>query len=303
MRPGTCVIGGFLRHRDRVRCGMRQPLTSRSDPAQSSKRLTRGVTASPRACPRHRRVRPNAAQSDRCPAPQTTPLSVSRLELAKADRACRFAGKPGTLPPQSTPEATASPAAEATDEKPERKPDRAKYAAVDLSEVDEDFALQGEYVGGSLRRRGGGFGLQVVALGNGRFDAALLAGGLPGDGWDGVTRYELTGQRSGDWVTLEGDGYRAEVSAEQARLANSEGGSLAELHKVRRVSPREGAQPPRGAQVLFNGTSSDAFEKAEMSGDGLLNAGHLRSLPSRTFTCIWNSARRTCPMRGSRKGQ
>ena len=81
---------------------------------------------------------------------------------------------------------------------------------------------------------------------------------------------------------MEGDGYRAEVSAEQARLANSQGGSLAEMHKVRRVSPREGT-PPRGAKVLFNGTTSDAFEKAEMTGDGLLSAGALTKLAVQDF--------------------
>ena len=186
-----------------------------------------------------------------------------------------------TQPPQNPAEATAPSATEAAGEKP--KPKRARYAAVELSEVDEDFAFQGEYAGRSLRRRGVAFGLQVVALGDGRFDAALLAGGLPGDGWDGVTRYELTGQRAGDWVTLEGDGYRAEVSAEQARLANSDGVSLAELHKVRRVSPRQGAPPPPGAQVLFDGTSVGAFDKAGMSSDGLLRAGALTKLAVQDF--------------------
>lgn len=185
-------------------------------------------------------------------------------------------------PSESTPE-TATPPAEAAVEKPPRKASRAKYAAVDLSEVDGDFALQGEYVGYSLRRRETIFGLQVVALGDGRFDAALLPGGLPGDGWDGVTRYELTGQRSGDWVTLEGDGYRAEVSFETARLGDTQGVHLAALHKVRRVSPREGAPPPPAALVLFDGTSVEAFAKGNMTSDGLLKAGALTGLAVQDF--------------------
>ena len=43
---------------------------------------------------------------------------------------------------------------------------------------DPDFSIQGEYGPGS------GYGAQVVALGNGSFDAYILEGGLPGDGED-----------------------------------------------------------------------------------------------------------------------
>ena len=44
---------------------------------------------------------------------------------------------------------------------------------------DQDFQIQGEYVGklGDGRQ----LGLQVVALGDGRFEGYLYPGGLPGD--------------------------------------------------------------------------------------------------------------------------
>ena len=47
---------------------------------------------------------------------------------------------------------------------------------------DPDFALQGEYLA-SVEE--GKIGIQVIALGEGEFEAVLSNGGLPGEGWDG----------------------------------------------------------------------------------------------------------------------
>src|SRR5262249_10994421 len=44
-----------------------------------------------------------------------------------------------------------------------------------------DAKVQGEYVGGV--RGGGRLGCPVLALGDGRFQAGLFPGGLPGGGW------------------------------------------------------------------------------------------------------------------------
>src|SRR5687768_14461989 len=73
-------------------------------------------------------------------------------------------------------------------------PDAAKFAVTDAALADADFALQGEYLG--YVAVAGGFeyaGLQVVALGDGKFEALYLKGGLPGAGWDRRTKTKLAG--------------------------------------------------------------------------------------------------------------
>ena len=65
---------------------------------------------------------------------------------------------------------------------------------------DPDFAIQGEY--GSAKA-GAPTGVQVVALGDGKFDAYVLQDGLPGLGWTREkSRTVLTGSRNGEKVTF-----------------------------------------------------------------------------------------------------
>jgi hypothetical protein len=72
--------------------------------------------------------------------------------------------------------------------------------------TDPDFALQGEYSGEITTNEGKlKFGVQVIARGNGKFDAVGYAGGLPGDGWDATTKFPARGEKSGDSVTFTGD--------------------------------------------------------------------------------------------------
>jgi hypothetical protein len=149
-------------------------------------------------------------------------------------------------------------------------------AATDPAEADEDFAIQGEYAtAGDAPQAGGRWGLQVVALGGGKFDAVLLQGGLPGDGWDRAARLPLAGQRGAQWLDLEGSGYRVRIAQGEAKLADGADHPLAVLRKVQRTSPTEGAPPPPGALVLFDGKSVDQFVEAKMTADGLLEAGAL----------------------------
>ena len=63
---------------------------------------------------------------------------------------------------------------------------------------DPDFSTQGEYF-----KEGSAYGIQVVALGDGNFDAYILEGGLPGLGWTkGKLRIKLTGKREGENITF-----------------------------------------------------------------------------------------------------
>ena len=54
-----------------------------------------------------------------------------------------------------------------------------KNAVTSVADADADYQVQGEYTG--VLTDNGRVGLQVVAMGKGKFDAALLRGGLRRD--------------------------------------------------------------------------------------------------------------------------
>lgn len=147
----------------------------------------------------------------------------------------------------------------------------------DPGQVDEDYAFQGEYRGYQRSRptdrSSESVGLQVIALGEGKFAAVKYYGGLPGDGWMGRGRYELQGSRLDGVVILRGGQYDIEVDGTLARIYTYDGRDAGILHKVERVSPTMGAAPPPGALVLFDGTGTQHFKNAKMTPDGLLLSG------------------------------
>ena len=68
---------------------------------------------------------------------------------------------------------------------------------------DPDFAIQGEYATtAEIGKEVGGHGLQVVALGDGKFQAALYKGGLPGSGAESNEFVLLKGETEGDKTTF-----------------------------------------------------------------------------------------------------
>ena len=145
----------------------------------------------------------------------------------------------------------------------------------DLSQVDPDYHIQGEYVG-SIPLSGycRPIGLQVVARGHGEFEALLYRGGLPGNGFDGSLRLKLTGSWIDDRVVLGGEdlvvilqiGYAAVVK-------NSAGQRLGFLQPVKRLSPTLGAIPPANAIILFDGKNTERLTNAKVTPDGLLEIG------------------------------
>lgn len=146
----------------------------------------------------------------------------------------------------------------AADEKKEKK------AYLDPKEAGPDFAVQGEY-------KGGDYGAQVIAEGDGKFAVVVYKGGLPGDGWDGKTRTRLRAARDGNTVKLTGG--KAEGTIGDGQLTATVGSDRLSLNRVERTSPTLGAKPPRGAVVLFDGTSADGWNNGKLVEGNLLNMG------------------------------
>lgn len=149
-----------------------------------------------------------------------------------------------------------------------------------------DFAVQGEYTGvvcwQGWRQS---VGLQVVALGDGQFDALLYSGGLPGNGYAGGTKTKLNGGRDGGSVVLKGDQVAARLQTGYAvTLTNAYGQWLGYLQPMHRYSNSTGASPPPGAIVLFDGKQTNHLKNAKVSEAGLLQIGTETVDPYRDFT-------------------
>jgi len=147
----------------------------------------------------------------------------------------------------------------------------------DPAKVDADYAVQGEY-SGEITREGqkAKAGVQVIALGAGKFKAVLHPGGLPGDGWEKAKgREEVDGATADGVTTFTHANWVARIKDGTLTLAASGGtNELGQLKRIVRESPTLGMKPPAGAVVLFDGTSLDAFQKgARMTEDKLLMQG------------------------------
>lgn len=166
-----------------------------------------------------------------------------------------------------------------------RQTDRTKFAATNLREVDEDFAYQGEYLGfvppGFINAEMAG--LQVLALGDGEFEAVLLHGGLPAAGWDRWTKEKLAGKREHKTVVLRGKRHSVSVGGQAAVLRDASGRPWAKLPKLNRVSPTLDLPPAPGATVLFDGISLAHFRSAQFTRDGYLAVGAITKANVRDF--------------------
>jgi hypothetical protein len=163
---------------------------------------------------------------------------------------------------------------------------RGQPAIVEAGEAGPDYLLQGEYAGWKLvPGRGNEFtGLQVVALGDGKFDAVEYRGGLPGNGWDRSTKAKLSGEVTAGSLLLTGQGEKYLVRDYAAVGSDTTGRELARLVKVGRTSPTLGLAPPAQATTLFDGGSTDHFQPgAKVTPEGLLVAGVMTKAPVGAF--------------------
>ena len=149
-------------------------------------------------------------------------------------------------------------------------------------QTDEDFKFQGEYSGEITQPDGakGKLGAQFRALGDGNFRTMFFVGGLPGDGWDGKTILEKApstdsavptdAKREGDKVVVD---HVVKATCDGKKVTGqTSAGAKFELARVDRTSPTQGAKPPAGALVLFDGAGVDQWQP----GAGMTPEKHLK---------------------------
>ena len=147
--------------------------------------------------------------------------------------------------------------------------DKAPRTILDPDQVTPDYHVQGEYEG---RIGGNPWGMQVVALGDDRFQAVVYPGGLPGKGYIGFDRVFAEGITVDGVTKISSDsGYALIQDGEAEIFVNDEPAGL--LKRVGRRSPTLGKEPPEDAVVLFDGSSAENFINGRLMFDTLLLAG------------------------------
>ena len=145
----------------------------------------------------------------------------------------------------------------------------------DPAKTGSDFSLQGEY-SGTLATADGDIklGIQVIALGKGKFDSVSYLGGLPGDGWNEEDKIHGPGELRDDGIVyFKSDECTGKLKDGVLSIVSNESKAKGELKKVERHSPTLGQDPPEGAVVLFDGSSADGWKNGKMTDDGLLMQG------------------------------
>ncbi|MBI2803894.1 MAG: DUF1080 domain-containing protein [Planctomycetes bacterium] len=193
-----------------------------------------------------------------------------------------------------------------------------------------DFKYQGEYL--IQERDGASIGAQVIALGNGYFQAVMLKRGLPGMGWNGSAKALLDGKLDGDKVTftpaagkrkylaqsplefaattkftpIPAGQMSAVISGDVMTLDVVEGDKkeLAALKKITRKSPTLGQKPPEGALVLFDGTNKSEWNGGRLDKKtGFLNTDGSDMTTKRKFSNYLVHVEFLLPFRPAARGQ
>lgn len=156
-------------------------------------------------------------------------------------------------------------------------------AITDPKEGGPDFEVQGEYATADDSEQK--WGAQVIALGEGKFDAVGYPGGLPGAGWNQKAKKKASGATEGDATILKTeDGNTITIKDGVFTVVSSGGDKIATLKKVHRESRTIGAKAPEGAIVLFDGKSVDGWENGKMTEDGLLMEGTQTKQQAKSYT-------------------
>jgi hypothetical protein len=210
---------------------------------------------------------------------------------------------------------------------PAQKKEKGVWTDPDDPTLPADFKIQGEYVGQTTN--GDKLGCQVIALGNGHFQAVVLPGGLPGAGWDGKHKILMDGKLQGDSATFQpatgkkkylaqspmefsatskfpptGQKHYTATANGETMSGKTDGSQSFELKKTVRKSPTLGAKPPEGAIVLFDGTSKDEWQGGRLDKQkGILNTDGQEIVSKRKFKNYVVHCEFMLPYRPDARGQ
>ena len=106
-------------------------------------------------------------------------------------------------------------------------------ATLDPKKADADFPVQGEYVG-KVNSDGQevNVGIQIIALGDGKFDAVGYIGGLPGAGWDKSEKHQAKGERDGERVVIRTEHSVGVLEDGVLSIRSSDGAEAGEFKKT-----------------------------------------------------------------------
>lgn len=150
----------------------------------------------------------------------------------------------------------------------------------DSAKAGVEYELQGEYVATvQTGEEDLKVGVQIIALGEGNFRAVGFIGGLPGDGWSRGDKTHSAEGKLEDGVlrftTTQDDGRVMSEVKDGSIVVYLGDTKVAEFTKTHRQSPTLGAKPPEGAIVLFDGSSTDAWEGGEIIDGKWLGAQNI----------------------------
>lgn len=202
------------------------------------------------------------------------------------------------------------------------------WTSLDAETIPGSVKIQGEYEGKTEETQP--YGAHVIALGQGAYQAVFYPGGLPGAGWDGENKILMDGKEEDGSVIFhgtdgKGKGYLQDSPAKFSATRQNPpkghkvfNGVISEntfsgmtddnqkftLKRVVRKSPTLGAKPPKGAKVLFDGTSREAFKSGRLDEKTkLLNTDGRDILTAEKFSDYTMHIEFMLPYRPDARGQ